>query len=365
MSVKRTIPVALIFLASIALGVFYNTYLLEDPWYTSLTYRYVRGLLSVLLLMFQALCIYYLCAPLLKKYKSKYSVPWIRFFIIAIVLYVLRLQIIGAGYINVMIMLYVYPLVFLGIKKQLQNKYGLINVTILFTYLIAICLLVSNIKMVVFSCISFIITEFIIIKLFADNQKKKWYWHAGIIAFVSLFTFALAIFLNWSVLYRRIIGFFNPETVLEYRMLLEWLGNCKLISFNPNTAFVTDINSMTMCTYAHVMTCFGFLPTILFIGSQVYMVFLVFKNSLKFLDDGRKILGIASAIIIAIHLFVSLLSSFYVVPMVGYGAPMIIETGLSYSYVPLLVYFFLESMELYNGKLKDKINSRIFGSDSK
>lgn len=364
MSVKRTIPVILIFLASIALGVFYNTYLLEDPWYTSLTYRYVRGLLSVLMLMFQALCIYYLCTPLLKKYKSKYSVPWIRFFVIAIVLYVLRLQILGSGYINVMIMLYVYPLVFLGIKKQLQNKHGITNVTILFTYLIAICLLVSNIKMVVFSCISFIIAEFITIKLFVDNQKKKWYWHAGIIAFVSLFAFVLATFLNWSVLDRRIVGFFNPETVLEYRMLLEWLGNCKLISFNPNTTFVTDINSMTMCTYAHVMSCFGIIPTILFICLQVYMVFLIFKNSLKFLDDGRKILGITSAIVVALHLLISLASSFYCIPMVGYGALMIIETGLGYSYVPLLVYFFLESMELYNAKLKDKINSRIVGSDS-
>ena len=347
MTVKRIMPVLLIFLASISLGLFYNTYLIEYPWHTSLLEGYIKGILSVFLLVIQGWCIYDLCTPLYKKYKSNFPILLSSIFIITILLYVLRTRIFGVGYINVFIMLYVYPLVFLGMKEQFINKHGLINVTILFSALMIICLFVSDIKMILFSAIAFIITEIISINLFAASQKKKWYWHVGVLTVVSILSLVSVILLNWSIFERRIAGFFNPDTVLEYRMLLDWIGRCKLISFNLNKAFVNDINSMTACPYSHIMSCFGVLPTMLFICLQLYFVLAMFKTSTKFTEDSRKLLGMVSSAIVTVHLLISLASSFFIIPMVGYGAPVFLGTGLSYSYVPLLTYFYLEFVEIY------------------
>ena len=73
----------------------------------------------------------------------------------------------------------------------------------------------------------------------------------------------------------------------------------------------------------------------------------MFKNSIKFSDDNRKFLGIISTVLVSVHLLLSLASSFYAIPMVGYGAPVVIGAGLCYSFAPLLLYFYLEISESY------------------
>lgn len=354
MILKRTIPVFLIFIASIALGVYYNTYLIELPYFShsSMLSRFFTNILITLFLVIHAGFFHYVFKDALCKYKDKFSLVMGYMCLITIILYILQSRHYGVNHINTLTIIYIYPFVFSAITDQFYKKHGLIYSFIMFCALMAICWFVSDLKMIFFSAIMFVFAECIAVKMIKPLKRKPWYWHVGILSIVIITSFAVTLFLNWDIFCRRIAGFFTPTEVLEYRLLLEWLGNCELISYNPNKLFISDINSMTACPYAHIMTCFGILPSLVIVGLQMFMVFLIFKNSTKFVDTRRRYLGVLSSVMISLHLTLSLLSSFYVIPMVEYGGPFILSNGFAYSYIPTLLYFYLEFIEYYTFRKK-------------
>lgn len=365
MTLKRAVPVLLIFLASIALGIFYNTYLIEYHSFdhSSMLPRYLLGIFTVLLFFVQGALLHYSLMYTFEKHKNKLPLLLGYMSIAALIIYIIKRTYFGVNYLNVFIMIYIYPFATLGVIPQFYKKYGSLYSSIVFAFLIATCGFISDIKMILFSAVIFIVAEFISIKLVNPPKKKYWYWHVGILAVITVLSFCIMIFLKWNIFDRRIAGFFNPDSILEYRMLLDWLSNCEWISFSPSKMFVEDINSLTACPYAHIMTCFGILPTVVFIVLQAFMVLLVFRNSIRFEDTTRKYLGIISSVMIGLHLALSLCSSFYIIPMVGYGAPFLLTTGIGLSYIPILLYFYLECIEYYKNKTKKSVYKKLHTND--
>lgn len=378
MSIKRVMPVFFILLGSIALGIYYNGYLNLTSYHSMMLPRYLCALIMIALFFVVSVQFYPMLAGIFEKSRIRLLLLIGYMCGVTIILYFLH-RYLSSSYINALIMICIYPFVFDRIIENFESskdegiitgkraeelhepafdenhqgdgsRDGILEMTIVFGAFMAICFIASDIKMLLFSGVMFILGEFLAIKWKKPAESRRWYWHTGILTVVVLLFLIAIVYFRWDIYRRRIEGLFHPGSVLEYRVLRQWLGRCSLIAWKPDSQFIMDISSRAACPYAHLMGCFGILFTIIFLGLQIYMVVCIAKNAMRFTDTKRKYFGMISAIALGVHLAIAILSSFSVIPMVEYGAPILVNAGLGYSYVPILLYFYLEYREYRHRK---------------
>ncbi len=237
-----------------------------------------------------------------------------------------------------------FPLGLLCIKNSFNNKFGTLSCSLLYFAILAATGVVSGTKLMLFSGGFILLGEIIAIRLYTPENKKLWYSHFAILT--SLFLgIALFVLSNTVDVQTRTIGYLNPQSVHEYNMLKNWITGVSLFEYFPNNSFISDINSAYAATYAHLLVCFGWIPCLLIMITQITATIFMFINAIRFRDKNKKFLGIMSALMIGSHLYFSIGSSFIRTPMTEFGAPFITTYGLGYCVLPVMLYIWLEYSE--------------------
>lgn len=342
MSIKRTRFIIFAWIASIALGLFYNYALLDME---SKLPNYIATF-SMLLTFGVGIyvAIKIMGADLLKSRVN------------ALVFCLCAASVLGGMYslghfhymadtlIDGLMIAMLFPLGLLCIKNSFSSKFGALSCSFIYFSILTATGLVSGTKLMLFAGGFLLLGEIIAIRLYKPENKKLWCTHFAILT--SLFLgIALFVLSNTVDVHTHAIGYLDPQSVHEYNMLKNWISGVGLFEYFPNNSFISDINSAYAATYAHLLVCFGWIPCVLIMILQVAATVCMIINALHFKDKNKKFLGIMSALMIGCHLYFSIGSSFIRTPMTEFGAPFITIYGLGYCVLPVMFYIWLDYSE--------------------
>jgi guanylate kinase len=342
MSIKRTGFIIFAWIASIALGLFYNYALLD-----------IESKLSNYLATFSMLVIFgigiYVTIKIMGVNLMKLPLNTPVFclcaaYILGRMYFFRHIHYMANTLIDGLMIAMLLPLGLMCIKNSFSSKWGALSYSFVYFSILAATGTVSGTKLMIFSGVFLILGEIIAIRLYKPENKKLWYTHFAILA--SLFLgIALFILSNTVNVYTRTIGFLDPQSVHEYNMLYDWISGVGLFEYFPNNSFISDINSAYAATYAHLLVCLGWIPCLLIMLLQVAATVCMIINALLFKDKSKKFLGIMSSLMIGCHLYFSIGSSFIRTPMTEFGAPFITIYGLEYCVLPVMLYIWLDFSE--------------------
>jgi len=344
MSNKRTLSFALIWLASIILGVIYNSM------WVDVINSYLSSYITVILTLFfigTGILVFVRATEINLDSKRLYVLlyTFCAVFISSLLwnekqhFYYLADTLLDGTLIMML-----FPLGLLCIKNSFNSKYGIIISSLSFLGILASAAIISGTKLFMIAGAFLFVGETLAIKLYKPEKKKIWSWHSCIMFVIYMGMTLLLI--SCSVNYeQRVIGFIEPQRISEYKNLLDWITSSNWFDYFPNSTFLNDINSPYAATYAHLLTILGRIPCIAIILAQGYAIVCMLLNTLCFKDKNRKYLGLMSCVMLAFHLIYSVASSFIRIPMTELGAPFITIYGMGYCLPPLFLYICLELAE--------------------
>lgn len=342
MSIKRTRFVIFTWIASIALGIFYNYALMDNE---SMLTSYFATFLMLITFGFGIYALIKIMGVDLLKSRLN-----------TLVLCLCGASILGGIYslghfhhmadtiIDGLIIAMLFPLGLLCIKNSFNSKHGVFTYSLVYIAILAATGVVSGTKLMLFSGGFMLLGEIIAIKLYKPENKRVWYIHFAILTslFIGVALFVLSTTTNIQT---RAIGYLKPQSVYEYDKLRDWISYASLFEYDPYNSFISDIHSLYAATYAHLLVCFGWIPCLAIMLFQITATIFMLINALHFKDENRKFLGVMSALMIGCHLYFSIGSSFIRTPMTEFGAPFITIYGLGYCILPVMLYIGLDYSE--------------------
>jgi len=368
MSIKKTVSIISIWIASFLFGVFYNTNLLCMP-YGNMWFRFSRHtLMFVLGAIVFGLLIYGFKDDVEKKIKHKKIIAIIYFLLAGGFLYYLKINNISNNLINGAFVLLIYPLSMLAIYNSIKYKHKYLTMTLIILGMSGMAWLTSGIKLMMFNLILGVIAETVTVLFFNSSNWKKWLLHISGMIFVIIIIFCL-IGCNSSDIMYKIEGFLNPKTVYEYNNLISAITDMKWLTYAPDNTFTEDINSMYACTYSHIGVSLGIIPLLIIILTQLIGIVLMWLQSWRFNNRKRKYMGLMCVIIMGLHLIFAISSSFLRIPLVEFGGLFLTSVGLEYCVFPLVFYLYLVYLEIKkpeeNNDELESIYDKIIHSNSK
>jgi len=344
MSIKKSISIICIWIASFLFGAFYNTKVLCTP-YGNMWFGFSRHTLVFLFVAIVCgLLIYGFKEDIEKKIKRKKTITSLYFLIAGGLLYYLKINNISISLINGAFVLLIYPLALLLIYNSLRHKHKYLIMTSTILGMAGLALFTSGFKMMMFTSILGIVAEIIVVLFFNSADWKKWLTHIIAMFFIITFAFSLIASTSSSIMY-NITGFLNPKSVYEYSNLLNAITDFKWVTYSPDNTFVESINSMYACTYTHIWLSLGVIPALLIILIQLIGIILMVIQSWHFKNNKRKYMGLMCSAIMGLHLLLAVSSSFLRIPMVEFGGIFLTSVGLEYCMLPALFYLYLEWLE--------------------
>jgi len=356
--VKRTTGIVLIALASIVLGIFFNTYLISVPYdlFYSLTDRYLISIAVMLMVLYLGFSPYFLFGEKVNVLRKKRIAYYGYLILITLCLLFLKNRFFGETYINGLILSFIYPVAFLDLNDNFSKETGPVHNTLNFLILMFICWAASGYKMMLFTSALFIFAELYCIRQKDVSNKKSWYYNIIALIFLLISSFVAIMWFYEGFFTKRIVGFFNTNVVQEYVALHNLLKTSELFRFVPTSDFAEHINSLSACPYSNILSCFGIIPTACIMFLQGVMIVFMFLNAKEHKNQTRRFFSTVVTMIIGLHFVLSIMSSFSLIPMVEYGAPLITMNGTPFSIIPLTIYLGNEILE-YNviEKLRSKL----------
>lgn len=342
MSIKRTRFIIFTWLASIVLGMFYNHAILDIESKLPSYIATISMLITFGIAIYATLKI--MGINLIKSRLNMLTFCLCAASVLGGIFSLGHFHYMADTILDGLIIAMLFPLGLLCIKNSFNNKFGILSCSLLYFAILAAAGVVSDTKLMLFSGGFILLGEIIAIRLYKPENKKLWYTHVAILAslFIGVALFVLSATTN---VHTRTIGYLNPQSVFEYDKLKEWISYASLLEYSPNNSFISDIHSAYAATYAHLLVCFGWIPCLLIMITQITATVFMFINSLRFRDKNKKFLGIMSALMIGCHLYFSIGSSFIRTPMTEFGAPFITTYGLGYCVLPVMLYIWLEYSE--------------------
>jgi len=136
----------------------------------------------------------------------------------------------------------------------------------------------------------------------------------------------------------KFMEFLNPANFENTSPILDIMKNLDFIAYDVNSTTLSNVSSIYSYTYTHILDVFGLIVLVLILLAQVSCGVLLIIRSITVNKGHESVVGVLFGSLFILQMVMGFASSFVMIPLANFGAPLITCKGFEYGFVGLVYY---------------------------